>query len=107
MVGTSRCIAATLFKFGGPTTLPQARPSPCVRTSDSVFLTRERSFVAAEIFSALENICSTEQTLLDLSAMRSFGLRVGAEGLWAHVQGREVAALFVAAAKVDRRVFRR
>lgn len=97
MVGASRCIAATLFKFGGPTTLPQATPSPCVRTSDSGFLTRERSCVAAEIFSALENICSAEQTLLDSREMRSFGLSVGTEGLWAHVQGREVAASFVAA----------
>jgi hypothetical protein len=77
MVGTSRCIAATLLKFGGPTTLPQATPSLCVRTSDSGFLTRERSCVAAEILSALENICTLKQTLLDLSEMRSLRLRAG------------------------------
>src|SRR5580704_7467463 len=97
MVGTSRCIAATLFKFGGPTTLPQARTSPCVRTLDSVFSTRERSLVAARTLSALENICSPEQTLLDPREMRSFGLRVGTAGLRVRVQGREVAASFVAA----------
>jgi hypothetical protein len=97
MVGTSRCIAATLFKFGGPTTLPHATPSLCVPASDWDFLTRERSRVAAEILSALENICSLEQTLLDLSEMISFGLPVGTEGLRAHVQGREVAASLVAA----------
>jgi hypothetical protein len=79
MVGTSRCIAATLFKFGGPTTLPQAAPSLCVRTSDLFFLTRERSCVAAEILSALENICSLE-TLLDVSERRSLRLPVGTEG---------------------------
>jgi hypothetical protein len=97
MVGTSRCIAATLFKFGGPTTLPHATPSLCVRSSGSDFLTRERSCPAAEILSALENICSPEQTLLDLSEMISFGLSVGTVGLRAHVQGREVAAPLVAA----------
>jgi len=98
MVGTSRCIAATLFKFGGPTTLPQAAPSLCVRTSDSVVLTRERSCVAAEILSALENICSLEQTLLEVSERRSLRLPVGTEGWGAYVQGREVAASFAAAA---------
>jgi hypothetical protein len=98
MVGTSRCIAATLFKFGGPTTLPQAAPSLCVRTSDSVFLTRERSCVAAEILSALENIRSLEQTLLDVSERRSLRLPVGTEGWRAYVQGREVAASFATAA---------
>ena len=98
MVGSLRCIAATLFKFGGPTTLPQARRSLCVRTSDSRFLTLERSCVAAEILSALENISSLEPTLLDLSEMRSWRLPVGTENLWAHVQGRAVAASFVPAA---------
>jgi hypothetical protein len=85
MVGTSRCIAATLFKFDGPTTLPQAKPSLCVRTSDPVFLTRERSCVAADILSALENTCSLEQTRLDVSEMSSF--RVGTPGLRARLQG--------------------
>jgi hypothetical protein len=97
MVGSSRCIAAKLFKFGGPTTLPRASPSLCVRTSDSGFLTREGSCVAAEILSALEN-CSLEQTLLDVSERRSSRLPVGTEGWWARVQGTEVAASFVAAA---------
>jgi hypothetical protein len=87
MVGTSRCIAATLFKFGGPTTLSQAAPSLCVRTSDSGFLTHERSCVAAEILSALENTCSREQPFLDLSEMGSLRLGVGTEGWWARVQG--------------------
>jgi hypothetical protein len=98
MVGTSRCIAATLFKFGGPTTLPQATPSPCVRTSDSVLLTRERSCVTAEIFSALESICSLERTLFGFKRNKIFRPSVWDEGLWAHVQGREVAATFLAAA---------
>jgi len=87
MVGTSRCIAATLFKFGGPTTLPQAAPCLCVRTSDPGFLTRERSCVAADILSALENTCSLEQTLLDLSEVSSLRLRVGARGLGTRVPG--------------------
>ena len=88
MVGTSRCIAATLFKFGGPTTLPQAAPSLCVRTSDAGFLTRERSCVAADILSALENTCSLEPTLLDLSEMSCLRLRVGTPGLRARRQGK-------------------
>jgi hypothetical protein len=50
-------------------------------------LTRERSCVAAEILSALENIRSLEQTLLDVSERRSL-----------RVQGREVAASFATAA---------
>jgi hypothetical protein len=98
MVGSSRCIAATLFKFGGPTTLPQATPSLCVRTRDWGFLTRERSRAAAEILSALETSGSLKQTRLDLSARRSLRLRVGTEGWWAGVQGREVAASLAAAA---------
>src|ERR1700730_6498151 len=98
MVGTSRCIAATLFKFGGPTTLSQARPSLCVRTSDSFFLTRERSCVAAEILPALENICSPEQTLLDLSEKELFRPCGWDRRLVGSPAGEEVAALFGAAA---------
>jgi len=107
MVGSSRCIAATLFKFGGPSALPQPTRSLCVRTGDSRFLTLERSCVAAEILSALENISSLEQTLLGLSEMQSLCLPVGTPRWWAQVRGREAAASFVAVAQVDDRVSRR
>jgi hypothetical protein len=76
MVRTSRCIAVTLFKFGGPQTLPQATPSLCVATLDSVLRNT--------------NIAESEKIFMPC--------REAAAGAWAHVQGREAAAPFAAAA---------
>jgi type IV secretory pathway protease TraF len=100
MVGTSRCIAATLLKFGGPETLPQAMPSLCVRTSDSVLLgrarVRERS--RGVIRPAHMVVRSTKNKIQAKSEKGLLRLRVVSEGLWAHVQWGEAGASFVAAA---------
>jgi hypothetical protein len=96
MVGTSRCIAATLFKFGGPETLSQAAPSLCVPAADSALLTRRRPSIG--VFSARKMVCSVKNTIRGESERRLLRLREIAKGVWAHAQGREAAALFAAAA---------
>jgi len=102
MVGTSRCIAATLFKFGGPETLPQAMPSLCVRTSDCVLLARVRVCVCVRTHAVIRPahmiVRSTKNEIKAKSEKGFSRLRDVSEGLWAHVQGREAAASFAAAA---------
>ena len=98
MVGTSRCIAATLFKFGGPETLPQAAPPLCARGSDSELLARVYLRTGAGNFPAHNVVRSTKYKVRAKNEKGFLRLREVANGLWAHVQGREVAASFAAAA---------
>lgn len=98
MVGASRCIAATLSKFGGPETLPQATPFLCVQTSDSRFLARMPMHIRADIFSPCKAIRSIENKSRAKSEKGFLRLREVADGVRAYVQGREATALFAAAA---------
>src|SRR5580692_931320 len=100
MVGTSRCIAATLFKFGGPETPPQAAPSLCVRTSDSALLARLRMCVRAHaVIRPAHMVVRFRKNKIHAKSEKGFSLlRDVPEGLGAYVQGREAAASFAAAA---------
>jgi hypothetical protein len=98
MVGASRCIVATLFKFGGPEPFPQAAPSLCVPTSDSGTSARAQMISNAVIFTACVVIRSTKNKFRAKSEKGISRLREVAHGVWAHVQGREATALFAAAA---------
>ena len=96
MVGTSRCIAATLSKFGGPKTLPQATPSLCVLTSDSSFFARMLLRFEAGIFSASKAIRSIKSKFIAKGEKGFLRRREVADGVWAHVQGRQATASFAA-----------
>src|SRR5580658_6179293 len=98
MVGTSRCIAATLFKFGGPTTLPQAMPSLCVPTADFGLQPRVPMRLNAASRCARKVIVSVKNKFRAKSERRFLRLREFAQGARAHVQGREATAFFAAAA---------
>src|ERR1700689_653881 len=98
MVGTSRCIAATLFKFGGPKTLPQATPCSCVSTADFGLLPRVRMRLSAAIRCACGVMVSIKNKSRAKSGKGFLRLRGEAKGARAHVQGREATALFAAAA---------
>jgi hypothetical protein len=96
MVGASRCIVATLLKFGGPEPFPQATPSLCVQTGDSGL--RARVSNGAGIFADCIAIRSTKNKFRAKSEKGFLRLREAADGVRAHVQGREATALFAAAA---------
>ena len=98
MVGASRCIAATLSKFGGPEALPQAASSVCVLTSDSGLLARMPMHIRAGIFSTCKAIRSIKNKFRAKSEKGFLLLREVADGVRAIVQGREATALFAAAA---------
>src|SRR5271163_4251783 len=97
MVGASRCIAATLSKFGGPQTLPQATPSLCVPTPDSGFWARASEWISADNVLVQRAIRSIKNTSKVKSEKNFLRLREVAHGVRAHVQGREATALFAAA----------
>ena len=92
MFGSSRCIAVTLTKFGGPKTVPQAAPSLCVQTIEAGEFTRE--VLRAGYFSLLvrTKLRSREKIVRAKSEMRILRLREVAEARWAHIQGREATA---------------
>jgi hypothetical protein len=96
MVGASRCIAATLFKFGGPETLPQATPSLCVLTSRSLLLLLVPARINASIFATCKAIRSNTNKFRAKSENEFLRLREVADGVRAHVQGREATALLAA-----------
>jgi hypothetical protein len=98
MVGASRCIVATLFKFGGPEPLPQAAPSLCVPTRDSSLLDLVRMTSNGRIFTVSIAIHSTKNLFRAKNEKGFLRLRDVGQGLRAHVQGREATALFAAAA---------
>jgi hypothetical protein len=98
MVGASRCIVATLFKFGGPEPLPQAAPSLCVPTRHGSLLARVRMTSNEYVFAACITIHPTRNLIRAKSEKGILRLREVAQGVRAHVQGREATALFAAAA---------
>src|SRR5271169_4031553 len=98
MVGASRCIVATLFKFGGPKPVSQASPSLCVQTSDSSRWGLSRMISNAGIFAARIVIGPTKNKFRAKSEKGILRLREVANGVWAHVQGRGATAKFAAAA---------
>jgi hypothetical protein len=98
MVGASRCIVATLFKFGGPETLPQAARLLCVLTADLGFLPRVPITSKARNFSAQHLIRAIRNRSRAKNEKGFLCLRGVAEGVWAHVQGREATAKFAAVA---------
>src|SRR5579859_2349640 len=96
MVGTSRCIAATLSKFGGPKTLPQATSSFCVHTIDFQPIAREHLLSCTSRLSAKRKLHSSKKIIIATFETGFLALRVVSEGRWAHVQGREATASFAA-----------
>src|SRR5580693_9515065 len=98
MVGASRCIAATLFKFGGPKTLLQATPSLCVSTADFRLPPRVPMRFDAESCPACRVVLPIKNRFRAMSGKRFLPLPEAAQGARAHVQGREATALFAAAA---------
>ena len=98
MVGASRCIVATLFKFGGPETLPQATLSLCIQTSDLALLVRVTTWNSADNSFARTVIRSTKNKFRAKGEDGFLRAREVARRVRAHVQGREATALFAAAA---------
>jgi len=92
MVGTSRCIAATLSKFGGPETLPQATPSPCVPTDNLTPFARKTWPLHIEHASVPCKIRAAEKPVAHISEINSLRLRASSEGLRVRIHRRIVAA---------------
>ena len=100
MFGTSRCISVTNYKFGGPETLPQATPSPCVQTNGSVSNARKELSDGAGDRSAqwkhsLPGI--PEKIIARRSDKGLLRLCAASQDLRAHVQKRGMAGSFATA----------